>query len=824
MKNLRICISILLLIAGLYDSLTAQPQYYNYNTAGSGSNSFPWNITTGKDVQLLYLAGDFNQPSPAPAGNILSVSFFISPSYPLGPWTYTDLTIKMAQSGITSFTTGSFYSPLTTVYYRASVALSASAGTWMTITLDTPFAYDPTQSLIVDIGQCAVPGAVGFSSAFTTLTGNRRIWSVGGCPFVYSSYNSAIYHLGVTLGASSGPPIVVTTAATAVTSTSATLNGTVNANGAATTVSFEYGLTTAYGTTVPGVPASVSGSVVTPVLANITGLLPGNTYHFRVKGTNSFGTTNGNDLTFTTPAILPAVVTTAATGITGTGATLNGTVDAGGASTTVTFEYGLTVAYGTTIPGVPGTVTGNGVTPVSASLGGLILNTTYHYRVKGVNSVGTSNGNDMTFLTTNCPAPGAPGVITGPSSVCGYSSGKVYSVAPISGATGYTWAVPPGALITTGINTNSITVTFGNTSGTVSVNGTNSCGNGSTSTLAVTVNAAPIPTISGQSSMCVNSGYYTYTTEAGMTNYSWIISSGGTISYGLGTNQIQVIWNVAGSQSINVNYTNAAGCSAVTPTVFPVTVNALPGNAGVITGMASPCAGALGVAYSVAPIPYAITYVWSLPAGVTVVSGAFTNSITVNFAMDASSGLITVFSNNICGNGGMSPPFAVTVNPKPPAPVVINTGYILYSSAPIGNQWYFEGNFITGATSQTHDATLTGTGYYWSIVTLNGCSSDASNHVMVISTGVESHPAAGIDLYPVPNNGRFTVSFSGYSNETYTISVFNNLGVKLFEEAKVEVNGATQKVIDLRPIPSGVYTMIFENSLNQVVRKIIVNK
>jgi hypothetical protein len=202
-----ICISTLLILsAGLNSSLTAQPQYYNYNTAGS-ANSFPFNIDAGKNVQLLYLAGDFNQPTPAPAGNITSVSFFINPGYPLGPWTYTDFTIKMGQSTITSFTAGSFYAgPLTTVYSRASVSLTGTAGQWMTITLDTPFPYDPTQSLIVDVGQCAVAGAGGFSASFTVLTGNRRIWSVGGCPFVYSSVNSSIYHLGLTLDPA-GPPI-----------------------------------------------------------------------------------------------------------------------------------------------------------------------------------------------------------------------------------------------------------------------------------------------------------------------------------------------------------------------------------------------------------------------------------------------------------------------------------------------------------------------------------------------------------------------------------------------------------------------------------------
>jgi hypothetical protein len=365
-----------------------------------------------------------------------------------------------------------------------------------------------------------------------------------------------------------GPPIVVTTAATGVTSTTASLNGTVNANNASTTVTFEYGLTTAYGSTVAGVPATVTGTTVTPVTAAITGLLPGNTYHFRVKGVNSFGTTNGGDMTFTTPAVLPVVVTTAATSVTSTSATLNGTVDAGGASTTVTFEYGLTTAYGTTVPGIPSPVTGNTVTPVSANISGLVINTTYHYRVKGVNGVGTANGNDMTFITTSCPMPGPAGAITGPTAVCGNSTGKVYTVPVIANATGYTWTLPSGAAITAGANTNSITVTIGNTSGTVSVFGTNTCGSGSSSNLAVTVTIAPVPTITGPASMCVNSGYYNYTTEAGMTGYTWTVSSGGVITWGAATNQIQVQWPGSGAQSVMVNYSNANGCSAGTPTSY----------------------------------------------------------------------------------------------------------------------------------------------------------------------------------------------------------------------------------------------------------------
>jgi hypothetical protein len=703
-------------------------------------------------------------------------------------------------------------------------------------------------------------------------------------------------------------PTVVTMPATAVTSTTATLNGTVNANIQSTTVTFEYGLTTTYGSTIAGVPGTVTGNTVTPVSANIASLLPGNTYHYRVVGVNSIGTTNGIDMTFTTPPILPAVITTAATGIGSTTATLNGTVNAGGASTTVTFDYGLTIAYGTTVSGVPGTVTGNIVTPVSANLIGLVLNTTYHYRINGANSVGTSNGSDMMFTTTSCPMPGAPGTITGPTTVCGNSTGKVYSVVPIVNATGYTWTVPTGAVITAGTNTNSITVTFGNTSGNVSVFGTNTCGSGTVSSLAVTVNAAPVPTITGYTTMCVNVGPLNYMTEPGMSNYIWTVSPGNTITGGQGTSVVQVSWTVPGAQWVTVNYTSANGCSAGTPTQlniavlplpgpitgtaavcggangisystgtitnavsyvwslpagatiatgagtnsitvsfdplassgnitvygnnpcgngtssppFVVTVTPLPATAGVITGETVVCQGETGIIYSVTPIANATGYVWTLPAGATIIAGTNTNSITVDFNSSSVSGMITVNGTNSCGNGAVSPDFTVTVNPVPPTPVITLdlTGQLM-SNATAGNQWYFEGTAISGATGQTYIPMQSGN--YTCIVTLNGCSSAVSNEIYVVMTGMENlSDDRTVTLYPNPSNGQFTIRIHTVKQEKYDLKVTNNLGLSVYEQKDVTGNGSKEQNLDLRSVPAGVYWVVFRNDNANIIKKIII--
>jgi hypothetical protein len=101
-------------------------------------------------------------------------------------------------------------------------------------------------------------------------------------------------------GQTSQPPAVVTMEATDVTSSGATLNGTVNANNLSTGAYFEWGLTASYGNTIDAAPQTITGTTVTPILADLTGLTSNTTYHFRAKGINPAGTTNGADLTFTT--------------------------------------------------------------------------------------------------------------------------------------------------------------------------------------------------------------------------------------------------------------------------------------------------------------------------------------------------------------------------------------------------------------------------------------------------------------------------------------------------------------------------------------------
>ena len=101
--------------------------------------------------------------------------------------------------------------------------------------------------------------------------------------------------------AQSTEPTVTTVGAAQVTPQSATLLGRVTPNGAETTYLFQYGTTTLYGAATP-IAAAGNGTSAVPVLANLTGLAPATTYHFRLVARNRNGTVNGVDRVFRTRA------------------------------------------------------------------------------------------------------------------------------------------------------------------------------------------------------------------------------------------------------------------------------------------------------------------------------------------------------------------------------------------------------------------------------------------------------------------------------------------------------------------------------------------
>ena len=192
-------------------------------------------------------------------------------------------------------------------------------------------------------------------------------------------------------------PIVATTAATSVTVTSAILNGTVNPNTLATMYHFEWGTSTSYGNLSTPISAG-SGTAAIPVSLPLTALATGTTYHFRLTGVNSQGTTNGNDLTFTPGGA--TVISTAATAITSFSATSGGNVTSDGGVTVNARGVCWSTTANPTIIGPNHTVDGAGMGIFTSLITGLSANTVYHIRAyaTNVNAV-TYYGNDLQFTS-----------------------------------------------------------------------------------------------------------------------------------------------------------------------------------------------------------------------------------------------------------------------------------------------------------------------------------------------------------------------------------------------------------------------------------------
>jgi hypothetical protein len=218
-----------------------------------------------------------------------------------------------------------------------------------------------------------------------------------------SSANQVAIFTAVTL------PDATTGVASSITTTSATVGGTVNPQSTATTYQFEYGTDTSYGSVAPASPGDAgSGSSDVPVSANLSGLLPNTTYHYRLNASNGNGTSHGADEVFTT-ASAPLVDGESVGTVGSFDAVLQAQLNPLGFQTSYRFEYGTTPAYGATSPIPEGSAgAGSSDQSLSSHVSGLQAATVYHYRIVATNVWGTTNGPDKTFRTFELPSASLP--------------------------------------------------------------------------------------------------------------------------------------------------------------------------------------------------------------------------------------------------------------------------------------------------------------------------------------------------------------------------------------------------------------------------------
>jgi hypothetical protein len=250
---------------------------------------------------------------------------------------------------------------------------------------------------------------------------------------------STVYHFRIvadngTGGLQTGADATLTTApgapagATSVTAGAATLTGTINPLGSATTYHFEYGVTGSYGSSTPESDGG-SGSGDEVVSAPVTGLTPSTTYHVRVVATTGGHTVTGNDGTFRTAAA-PAAKATNPTGVSPSAATLNGTADTRGRAGF--FRFLVTGADSTYVKltdaqPVPG---GAGAQPVSTVLSDLPSGHAYQVVLRVTSNDATTISNEVVFSTP----PDPPAVPQPPADVHATGTTNYGCAAPVLNA------------------------------------------------------------------------------------------------------------------------------------------------------------------------------------------------------------------------------------------------------------------------------------------------------------------------------------------------------------------------------------------------------
>ncbi|MCW2976410.1 MAG: hypothetical protein JWM06_1691, partial [Actinomycetia bacterium] len=336
-------------------------------------------------------------------------------------------------------------------------------------------------------------------------------------------------------------PTVSTGPVTTVAPTTATVSGSVNPNGSATTWYVEYGTSTTYGAQTS--PASAgSGTTTQSVSASLTSLKAGTTYHYRFVAMSSAGTARGADGILTTSSV-PAAATGSASSITPASATLNGTVDPSGRPTTWYFDYGTSTGYGQKTP-AKDAGSGMGATSVSAPVTGLTTGRTYHFRLVATSDAGTSRGADKTFVSSAAPTVTAKAA----SSVKDTSATLNASVNPNGQATTVTFeygtstsygAKTPAASAGSGTSTKSISTSVTGLTGGATYHfrlvATNATGTTTGADQTFTTSGLPVSRTGAPTGVTGTSATLTGTVDPDGHSTTWYFEFGTTTGYGTKT-------------------------------------------------------------------------------------------------------------------------------------------------------------------------------------------------------------------------------------------------------------------------------------------------
>ena len=438
---------------------------------------------------------------------------------------------------------------------------------------------------------------------------------------------------------------------------------------------------------------------------------------------------------------------------------------------------------------------------------------------------------------------GAVGSINGQNNICGTPTGVPYNISAVTGATTYTWAAPPGAVIAGGQGSTAITVNYpaGSTSGNLSViAGNGTCQTGP-STLAIAVGGASVaaPASGGDQSqtVCPGSPVPTLTATAnvpaGHTVVWYNTAAGGTVVTSPTKNTIGTITYYAASRN------TASGCESATRTPVILTISSVSAVSATAGGPLTFCQGGSVTLTANS----GGSYLWQ-KNGVAIggaINQTYSAGTTGSYTVTVTTGSCT----------GTSSPILITVNPVPVATITASgptsfcTGGNVVLTASAGNSWLWS----TGAVTQS--VSVSNPGNYSVTVFSPGCSATSSATTVSVNSNLTVSISASPyrNLYPglittltahvspagnynytwfkngVPVSGATTATLPGISYAelgSYTATATNTTGMAcsntsasfvIADSATAKLfiypspNRGTFKVVYYAPVPDTKYTL-----------------
>ncbi|MGI6306439.1 MAG: gliding motility-associated C-terminal domain-containing protein [Bacteroidales bacterium] len=488
---------------------------------------------------------------------------------------------------------------------------------------------------------------------------------------------------------------------------------------------------------------------------------------------------------------------------------------------------------------------GSGATPASATGAGphnVVYSTVGSKTVTLTVTEGVTSTETKTDYITVNTVPSAPSAITGTASICRPQTDVTYSVPPLAGATSYQWNYTGQGADIVG-NTNTVTISFNSsaTSGILTVQGVNDCGNGQWSQgYNITVNAMPSqsPVTGPAAPPCRSAGnVYSVTATAG-SNYVWEVPVDADITLGQGTSSITVTFGSTDGH-VSVTETNAAGCTGAPRSLY-VELQGCGLNADFTAEPRTVCAGSSVVFSNTSGGTSGnTTFAWNFGEGATPATAATAGPHTVSYSSGGSKTVSLTITDGASDTETKTG--YITVNPLPAAaetitgtPSVCRGSSASYTVPAISGatsySWVYSGQGadINGTTNTvTINFSSTATSGTLTVRGVNSCGNgtlsqgyaitvnplppapgvgEITQPTCTVATGsvvLTGLPAGNWTINPGNRTGTgSTVTITGLTPDTYNFTVTNSNGCTSEESADIIINA--QPAIPARPVIGAV--------------------